>query len=298
MHKSDWGQKNLPRILLDRAGPLGPISSTPFVMVVLLWLGSPCFAQSVPSSPTLDDGYRQMYNLQFTDAHATFKMWEDLHPNDPFGSTSDAAAYLFSEFDRLGVLQSELFINDEKFDRRAKLAPDPVSRQGFELALAKSEQLADLALVSKPQDENALFAKVLNGGLRSDYLGLIEKKSLSSVREMKSAGLLSERLLMINPMRYDAYLAIGVESYLLGLRPAPVRWMLRMYGAQADKDAGVARLELTAEKGQYLRPFAKLLLAVAALRDKKNSRARELLSDLAQEFPNNKLYERELARIQ
>jgi hypothetical protein len=266
-------------------------------LLVMMSVGLPCLAQSPPSSATLDEGYRQMYNLEFTAAHATFKNWEDLHPNDPLGPTSDAAAYLFSEFDRLGLLQSELFIDDEKFDNRSKLAPDPAARKGFELAIAKSEQLADMVLMTSPRDENALFSKVLNGGLRSDYLGLVEKKSFASLREMKSAGILSEQLLMINPMRYDAYLAIGVENYLLGLKPAPMRWMLRMYGAEADKDAGVARLELTAEKGQYLRPFAKLLLAVAALRDKKNERARELLGDLVQEFPNNKLYGRELARI-
>lgn len=267
--------------------------------LLLIFLGfAPAFAQSTAMADTLEDGYRQMYNLQFASAHVTFKAWEDLHPSDPFGPTSDAAAYLFSEFDRMGVLQSELFIDDKEFEKGPKIPPDPAAKQSFEIAIEKSEQLADQVLTISPRDENALFSKVLNRGLRSDYLALVEKKYLSSVRVMKSGGLLAEQLLTINPRCYDAYLAIGVENYILGLKPAPVRWVLRVYGAEADKDAGVARLQFTAEKGHYLRPFAQLLLAVAALREKDNSRARELLGGLSREFPNNKLYARELGRIQ
>jgi len=77
-----------------------------------------------------------------------------------------------------------------------------------------------------------------------------------------------------------------------------VRWVLRLTGSQTDKDEGVQRLRLTAERGYYLAPFARLLLAVAALRDKDKKTARLLLADLATEFPHNQLYSKELARIQ
>ena len=134
-------------------------------------------------------------------------------------------------------------------------------------------------------------------GLRSDYLALIEKRYLASLREMKSAGLLAQGLLARDPTCYDAYLAIGVENYILGLKPAPVRWALRIYGAETDKDQGLQKLRLTAEKGHYLLPFAQLLLAVAALRDKDRDQARELLAGLLRQFPNNTLYRRELERL-
>jgi len=71
-----------------------------------------------------------------------------------------------------------------------------------------------------------------------------------------------------------------------------------MTGSQTDKEEGVQRLRLTADKGHYLAPFARLLLAVAALRDKDRQTARSLLASLAMEFPQNQLYARELARIQ
>jgi hypothetical protein len=55
---------------------------------------------------------------------------------------------------------------------------------------------------------------------------------------------------------------------------------------------------VTAAKGHYLAPYARLLLAVAALRDHDRLQARALLSSLAEEFPRNPLYRKELARIQ
>ncbi len=272
----------------------------PFIhaLCFILAQGTPSPAGPPAASPTLEAGYHLMYNLQFEDAHKTFHEWERLHPDDPLAPSSDAAAYLFAEFDRLGVLQSELFVNDEKFNKSSKLAPDPAAKQQFENALAKSEHLADANLARSAKDSNVLFAKTLNLGLRSDYVGLIEKRYLASLSYMKSAGIMGDQLLAIDPSRYDAYLATGVENYMLGLNSAPVRWLLKIYGAQADKNQGIEKLKLTAEKGHFLLPFARLLLAVAALRDKDRNKARELLADLAREFPNNGLYARELSLLQ
>ena len=269
-----------------------------YVGLALLGTASRARAEGALSTAIpLDLGFRQMYNLQFEQAHRTFKDWEELHPDDPLGPASDAAAYLFSEFDRLGVLQWELFLDDEKFKESKKLAPDPVTKRAFDASVTLSEKVADRVLARSPDDRNALLAKVMALGLRSDYLALIEKRYLASVRAMKSAGLLAQHLLAIDPTCYDANLAIGVENYVLGLKPAPLRWALRMYGAETDKDQGIQKLRLTAQKGHYLLPFAQLLLAVAALRDKDKSQARELLAGLARQFPNNALYRRELERL-
>ena len=51
------------------------------------------------------------------------------------------------------------------------------------------------------------------------------------------------------------------------------------------------------QNGRFLKPFAKLLLAVAALRDHDTLMARELLTELQQEFPRNSLYSHELSRL-
>jgi hypothetical protein len=245
----------------------------------------------------IDQGYKDMYNLAFDDAHRCFKDWERSHPRDPLGPVSDAAAYLYSEFDRLKILQSEFFVDNSAFLHRRSGKPDPVAKREFEAALRHSGELADAILKQSPDDQTALFATVLRLGLHADYTALIEKRYLASLDEVKQARTKAEYLLAKHPDCYDAYLASGFENYMLSLKPAPVRWFLRMQGAQTDKDTGLAELRLTAAKGHYLKPFAELLLAVAALRDKNEREAKRLLSDLMTKFPGNQLYREEFKKI-
>ncbi len=247
---------------------------------------------------TLEAGYRQMYNLDFDGAHATFQAWEAGHPDDAVGPMSNAAAYLFSEFNRLHILESELFTDNEKFAKRGKPVPDPQTRVAFDHELAKGDEIADRILSGAPQDANALFAKVMASGLRGDYAAMIEKRNMAGLGYLKNGRLLAQKLLTLDPSYYDAYLAVGVENYLLSANSAPVRWLLRMGGAETNKEEGISKLRLTAEKGHYLAPYARLLLAVAALRDRDRETARRLLSGLAEEFPQNQLYRKELARLQ
>ena len=249
-------------------------------------------------SPVLEHGYQNMYNLDFSAAHKTFRDYQNEHPDDPMGYVSNAAAYLFSEFNRLHILESDLFTDDTKFEHRDKQSPDPTVKVEFEKELSKSDAAAGKILAQNPEDVNALFAQVLSNGLRGDYTALIEKRNIASLGYMKSSRLIAQKLLASDPTCYDAYLAVGAENYLLGVNAAPVRWILRMTGSETDKEQGLQRLRLTAEKGHYLAPFARLLLAVAALRDKDRQTARVLLAGLAKEFPGNQLYVTELARIQ
>jgi hypothetical protein len=246
---------------------------------------------------SLQDGYGQMYNLEFDAAHQTFQNWQRENPADPLGPVSDAAAYLFSEFDRLHILQAEFFENDSNFDRSRRLTPDPAIKTQFEASLRRASQLADAKLAKSPNDPDAAFANVLVHGLRSDYLGLIERNLLSSFSEVKQGRIFADHLLNAHPDYYDAYVAIGVENYMLGLKSAPVRWLLRMGGGQTDKQLGIEKMRLAAEHGRYLLPFARLLLAVAALRDKDMLHAREYLGWLATKFPENRLYREELSKI-
>jgi hypothetical protein len=81
------------------------------------------------------------------------------------------------------------------------------------------------------------------------------------------------------------------------LKSAPIRWALHLAGAQTDKRNGLEKLRLTAEHGQYLKPYARLVLAIAALRDGDRGKARELLTWLAATYPHNDLYCRELAKL-
>ena len=245
----------------------------------------------------LDLGYRQMYNLEFGSAHETFENYEQLHGDDPFGPTSDAAAYLFDELDRLGVLQTDLFVDDELFKGRVKPSPDPAVRQRFNQAIARSQKAADAILRNSPGDHNALFATVLNFGLECDYLALVERRDLPSLSYAKRAGLTAEKLLATDPTCYDAYLAIGFEKLHSGVESSTGSLAAPALRCTDGQRSGHPEFATNGHKGHYLLPFARLLLAVAALREKDRNSAMELLQNLSREFPNNQLYRRELSRL-
>jgi hypothetical protein len=242
-------------------------------------------------------GWLQMYDLKFNEAHRSFAAWKQSYPDDSLGPVSNAAAYLFSELARLGALESELFVDDSRFKGRAKLRPDPAQKALFVQEIAQAERLADAALLKSGADPNALFVKSLASGLRADNAGLIEKQSFAALGYTKEGRIFAERLIQANPQASDAWLGPGVENYLLSLKPAPLRVLLRMTGANVDREKGLEELRETAAHGHYLEPFAKLLLAVAALRDNNPARARELLGELHRRFPDNELYTREMERI-
>lgn len=250
-----------------------------------------------PKEDDIYAGWLRMYDLRFDEAHRVFTSWRETHPNDPLGPASDAAACLFSELARLGALESELFVEDSHFLNRKKLAPDGAIKSRLMDGLTRADQLADAQLQKAPADPDALFAKSLVCGLRADYAALVEKENLAALGYTRQGRPFADKLLSVRPDAYDAYLGLGVENYLLSLKPAFVRVILRISGSRIDRQKGLEQLRLTSEHGHYFEPFAKLLLAVAALRDNDHKRAREILSGLHDRFPNNELYARELGRL-
>ena len=257
-----------------------------------------CLA-ATPSLPpsSLASGYRMMYDLDFDRAHQVFLSWQQQHPEDPLGPVSDGAGYLFSELHRLGVLEAQFYTDDKAFDARKKMTPDPELKKEFEAALTLAEQRANATLAKNPKDSDALFALTLVSGLKADYAALIEKRNMASLSLTKEASARAQTLLAADPNRYDAYIATGIGKYIIGSMAAPVRWLLRVGGFNGDKNAGIEELKLTAQKGTYLGPFARILLAIAYVRDKNKPKAREVLTSLRDEFPNNPLFSKEIARL-
>ena len=254
-------------------------------------------AASVAEVSPLDHGFTGLYNLDFAGAQRDFGAWETQHPDDPVGPVSEAAGLLFSEFNRLGVLEAQFFENDDAFVDRPKLTPDPELKEKFQAAIDRAETLAHARLAKDPKDRDGLFAMTLSSGLQADYASLIEKRNFASVRFTKDASSNAQQLLAVCPDCYDALLATGFSKYIVGNLIAPLRWILRMDGLPADKEGGLADLQTTAAHGHYLAPFARILLAIAYVREKDKPRAVQLLTGLQHDFPGNPLFARQIARL-
>jgi hypothetical protein len=251
-----------------------------------------------PVKPEIERAFNRLYNFDFNGAHAAASRHIATYPNDPFGYTTRASIYLFYELDRLGVLEGEFFADDDKIaDKKQNLKPDPGIREKLFAAVDRSRHDAEAILAQNPNDTNALFSMAISYGVTTDYMALIEKKQIRSLAHVKASTAWGNRLLKIAPNFYDAYLATGVTEYLIGSLPFFVRWFVRIDDVKGDKNVGIAKVAKTADKGHYLKPFAKVLLAIAHLREKRPTKSRELLAELAREFPENRLFRKELEKL-
>jgi hypothetical protein len=248
--------------------------------------------------PELDAGFHFLYELKPAEAHNKFEAWQNSHPEDPLGSASEAAAYLFEECYRQGVLTSEFFLDDKRFLGKIPLKPDPQLRAEFFAADKRAQDLAQRRLKSNPDDPNALFAMSLSLGMQADYASLIDKHQLDSLKKIREADVYAKKLLVVAPDAADAYLGLGMANYFIGSLPGSKKFFLSFAGIRGDKKAGLQQIEITADHGDYLRPFAKILLALAALREKKTEVARTQLQELVAEFPENPLFASELAKLE
>jgi hypothetical protein len=134
-------------------------------------------------------------------------------------------------------------------------------------------------------------------GVATDYMALVEKRQLSSLAPARRSNNYAQRLLKLDPKYYDAYLTTGFSEYMIGSLPFIVRWFVHFDNVTGSKERGVENLRLVAREGHYFKPFAKILLGVVALREKRPQETRDLLVDLARDYPDNPLFRKELAKV-
>lgn len=249
------------------------------------------------SSPPLDPVFERLYNFDFDAADRLLDAHLDSHPADHFAHCIRASSLLFRELDRLAILESEFFADDERIRDRRKLKPDLLLRQRLFASVARARATAESALKHSPESADAMFSMALSFGIQTDYLALVEKRQLGSLSYAKQSQAWGARALRLNPKLHDAYLTPGISEYLIGSLPFFVRWFVRMEEVEGNKEKAIANLQRVAAEGRYLGPFARILLSLIYLREKQPAASHAQLARLARDFPENRLIRKELAKV-
>lgn len=245
-------------------------------------------------TPQLDTAFDLMYELRFDAARAEILTYEKARPDDALGAAAEAASYLFEEFNRQGVLTSSFFLNDDKLLGGVSGPPDQKNNSAFLEANRRARTLAERRLKTDPADPDGLLGLTLADGMEGDYEALIAKHQLDSLRLIRRAENEGARLLAVNPGAADAFVALGAGNYIIGCLPAYKRFLLWFGGYKGDRQRGIAQLQEAADHGRYLKPLAKVMLALALEREHENDRARALFADLHRQFPQNPVFAHEL----
>ena len=251
-----------------------------------------------PAAGMLERGFHDLYELKFNEARAEFIAFEKLRPQDPLGKAAEAASYLFEQFYAKGVLTSSFFLDDSKLLVGVEGTPSENRNAAFLEANHGARELAKERVKRNPRDTNGLLVLAMTDGMESDYDALIERRQLASLGPRRQAENEANTLLAIDPTAQDAYVALGISDYIIGCLPGYKRAFLWFGGIHGDRARGMQELELAAANGHYFKPFAKILLALAAAREHQMDIAHKMLADLTAEFPSNPLFARELALLE
>jgi hypothetical protein len=275
-----------------------------FLALLLLLSPAVGFARETPGAespafttvPELSAGFDLLYRQRFAEARETFANWESRNPEQPFGQVAIAAGYLFEEMSRQGVLTSDFFLNEKKFLHGIEGSPDPERMSHFRDAVARACELARERQKTNPKDGEALLALTLAAGMESDAESILQKKHLAALKSMKKANGYAKELLAQYPDVTDAYIATGVANYVIGSQSGGTRVALWFGGIHGDKKLGMEQVARTVENGRYLRPYAKIILALAARREKQNALAQRLFRELSEQYPDNQQFASEYAK--
>jgi hypothetical protein len=275
-----------------------------FLTLALLLTPLVGLAREVPAAdspaftivPERTAGFDLLYEQKFADAREAFANWQTRNPEDPFGEIAVAASYLFEELYLHGALTSDYFLNDKKFLHGIDGKPNLERMTRFREALTQARQLARGRQKTDPKDAEALLALSLAAGMESDKESILQKRHMDGLKRMKEANEYAKQLLAENPDATDAYIAPGIANYVIGSLGAGSRFMLWFGGVHGDKRLGMEQVAKTAENGRYLKPFAKIILALAARREKQNALAQKLLHQLNEQYPDNALFASEYAK--
>jgi hypothetical protein len=266
---------------------------------LFFFLSSIVFAVSVPApaNEALQSAVNDLYQSNFEASRQTLNNYSARHPQDPLPYAMKAASYLFAELERAGALKGNLLSDDHNVQRGSAYQPDSRTAAGLEDAVQQTRKYARTGLLADPKDRNALLAMCIVTGVQRDYLALVEHKMRESYSFIRESSVYAKRLLDADPTAYDAYLTKGFTEYLVANLPFYLRWMMSMDEVTGTREQGLSDMRIAAQSGQYLKPFAELLLAMFYLRENKEDKTEELLAQLTEQYPANKIFRNEYEKL-
>lgn len=252
-----------------------------------------------PANETLQSAVNDLYQSKFVESRRTLSEYSSAHPQDPLPYSMKAATYLFAELERAGSLNGNLLSDDKNVQHSggSEYKPDVNVSTALDETVRQTRQVAGARLLADPKDRNALLAMCIVSGVQRDYLALVEHRLRESYSFIRESNTYAKQLLEADPTAYDAYLTKGFTEYLVASLPFYLRWMMSMDQLSGTREQGLSDLQVAAQSGQYLKPFAQLLLAMFYLREKQTGKTEELLAQLTEQYPQNKTFRAEYDKL-
>jgi hypothetical protein len=239
------------------------------------------------------EGYEALYNLDYEGARKRFREMIQLAPEHPSGPQCFAASLWVEQLNQSWELKATLY--STKAYAEGKQKADPARTAEFRKWIRQTKTLSETRLKQNPRDVEALYFLGAAEGLDAAYAAAVERKFRSALKSGSNAVDRHKDVLKLAPDFRDAELTIGLQNYVVGSLPLPLKMIAGTMGVRGSKKRGLATLERVSIEGRWSRDLARVLLVDLYKREKRWKDAVATARALSERYPRNYLFKLQMA---
>jgi tetratricopeptide (TPR) repeat protein len=188
--------------------------------------------------------------------------------------------------------QGAITIDDYLGQASARLRrrpPKPELAAEFHHYIRQALALSEQHLRSHPTDANAHYQVGAAFGCLASYTATVEGRVLDSLGPARRAYKAHQRVLALDPRRKDAALIVGITRHAVAGLSAPLRFVAHLAGFDGGHDRGLRLVEDAAHYPGETQRNALFTLVLLYNREARYQAAVELIGELQQRYPRNRL---------
>ena len=272
-------------------------SFMPFIALLVLIAFGTVSAQTADNRARLDklraEGYEALYNLDYEGARKRFREMIQLAPDNPSGPQCFAASLWVQQLNESWELKATLYSTKAYTEGKRKVDPAQVAE--FRKWIRQTKTLSEAKLKQNPRDLEGLYFLGAAEGLDAAYTAAVEKKYRAALGKGSDAVDRHKEVLKLAPDFRDAELTIGLQNYIVGSLPLPLKLIAGTMGVRGSKKRGLETLERVSREGHWSRDLARVLLIDLYKREKRWKDAVATARQLSEKYPRNYLFKLQMA---
>ena len=233
-------------------------------------------------------GLEHGYNLDRDEALAAFEDAIAADPGDPSAYRLAAATVWTQIVFEQGAISVDDYLGQAKA-RHQRQPPRPELAEKFRRYIRRSLALSEEQLRNNRTDADAHYQVGAAYGCLASYTATVEERVRDSLGPARRAYKAHQRVLSLDPRRKDAALIVGTTRHAVASLSAPLRLIAYLAGFDGNRDRGLRLVEEAAQYPGETRRNALFTLILLYNREGRHDAALQLLKELQQRYPRNRL---------